>query len=76
MLLLNTGTVNMYVGCQGEYIIDFSWVSIAAACLVTAWRMIQEVETPSDIPCIYIEVLPSRDGSNGEPRGRASPENV
>ena len=61
ILLLNTGTVNTYVRCQGEYIIDFSWVSTAAACLVTAWRMIQEVETPSDNRYIYIEVLPSRD---------------
>ncbi|XP_053989821.1 uncharacterized protein LOC128882262 [Hylaeus volcanicus] len=74
--LLNRGSVNTCVRWQGESIVDLSWATPAASRLVSGWRVVEEVESLSDHPYIFMDVSaapqyhPARGPTPGRPPRR------
>ncbi|XP_011859500.1 PREDICTED: uncharacterized protein LOC105556991 [Vollenhovia emeryi] len=69
--LMNTGSTSTCVRPQGESVVDITWISPAAARLVTAWRVAEEVDLLTDHLPLEMEVQLAplrRDGSeDGRP---------
>ncbi|XP_053989834.1 uncharacterized protein LOC128882278, partial [Hylaeus volcanicus] len=74
--LLNRGSVSTCVRWQGESIVDLSWATPAASCLVSGWGVAEEVESLSDHLYILMDVSaapqyhPARGPAPGRPPRR------
>ncbi|XP_025156224.1 uncharacterized protein LOC112588981 [Harpegnathos saltator] len=60
--LLNEGQKAMFVGSQGESIIDLTWASPAALKRVRSWRVADELEALSDHLLIEMELSVTPEG--------------
>ncbi|XP_011882764.1 PREDICTED: uncharacterized protein LOC105570281, partial [Vollenhovia emeryi] len=68
--LVNTGTKSTCVRPQGESVVDITWVSPAAARIITAWRVAEEVDLLSDHLMLEMEahLTPPRRDEPGDRR--------